>query len=231
MGEQKRIPLLDGWRGSAVLLMLFWHLGYDLAQFGLLPAGLMESAWAALVRYVISFSFVLLAGISCHLSHNNLRRGVKTLLCAALVTLATWAFGAPAWFGILHLLGCGMLLSALLGKRLEGVPETKGAFFCLALFAVWLVLSENVRVETPLLWLIGLRRADFFSSDYYPLLPWLFLFFAGAFLGKKLCREEEKWREIEAPRVLCFLGKHALAVYLVHQPVFLAILTLYTEHQ
>ena len=31
---------------------------------------------------------------------------------------------------------------------------------------------------------LGIHRADFFSADYFPLFPWIFLFFCGTYIGR-----------------------------------------------
>lgn len=227
--ERKRIALLDGWRGSAVLLMIIWHFCWDLTLFGVFPQKVMYGTFAVTVRYIIVFSFVLLSGISCCLSHNNLARGIQALACAGVITLVTWLAGDPAWFGILHLLGCCILLYAAAEKAIKKIPVNLGVGVGLALFSVCLLIHERVYVSTPGLWIFGLRTVTFSSSDYYPLIPWMFLFLAGAIAGEKILHTEGKWREIEPPRFLCRVGRYALPVYLIHQPVLLAIIALCAE--
>ena len=111
-----RIEWLDGARGAAVLLMLGWHFLWDMTAFGFLPSEVMRSVPATLLRYLGGCAFVWIAGVSCRLTRSNLRRGVVTLLCAAVVTLVTAAAKTPVWFGVLHLLGLSMLLYAAVGK-------------------------------------------------------------------------------------------------------------------
>ena len=217
--KQNRIDILDGWRTLAVLFMVVWHALYDLAAVGAIPAAWMQSTASELVRSFVSVSFILLAGISCRFTRSNLRRGVKTLLAAMLVTAATWAAGQPVWFGVLHLLGCGMLLYALVGKRWERLPDGAAIGTGLILFAVTRLVTERVRVGVPGLWILGLRTAGFSSADYYPLLPWLPLFFAGAALGGMILKSDGAWKGKKLPAWATWPGRHALIIYLVHQPI------------
>ena len=220
--KRERFP--DAWRGLAVLVMLFWHFAWDLSEFGAFPQRVMFAPPMAAVRYFIIGSFVLLSGISCRYSRSNSRRAVKTLLCALAVSAVMYFFGDPVWFGTLHLLGCCMALYACFGERFEKLPPAKTALVCMVLFTFFLVLSDRVRVTVPGLWAFGLRTRAFYSADYYPLFPWLFLFLTGAIVGGKL-RPGVLDEGRGFPTWLCWLGRKALWVYMLHQPVFLGILT------
>ena len=73
---------------------------------------------------------------------------------------------------------------------------------------------------------LGFMPKDFFSTDYFPLLPWLFLFWAGYFLHFCMgrARMEPLRRSVCAP--LGWLGRHSLGIYLLHQPVIYGVLLL-----
>ena len=221
----QRIRFLDAWRGLAVLVMLFWHLTWDLTLYGVWPRSMMFAPAMTAVRYFIIGSFVLLSGISCHLSRNNLRRGLQTLACALAVSAVTWLIGDPVIFGVLHLLGCCMLFYGLWGDRFDRLPPARTALVCVVLFTVFLVIAERVRVTVPGLWLFGLRTREFYSADYYPLFPWLFLFLVGAVIGGKL-RPGVLDLDRRFPEWLCLTGRKALWIYMLHQPVIMGILYL-----
>ena len=221
-----RIELLDAWRATAVIVMVFWHLCWDLAMFGTIPERAMFEQPMLGVRYYIICSFVLLSGISCRFSRSNARRGLQTLLCAAIITLVMYFFGDPVWFGVLHLLGCCMLLYAWLGKWFEKLPEIPAAAACLALFLVLHRICYGVRVTVPWLWMFGFRTREFYSSDYYPLFPWLFLFLTGTVLGGRIRRSAGAWKDLRVPAPLRWIGQHALWIYMLHQPVLMGALYL-----
>ena len=222
---KKRIDLLDAWRGTAVIVMAAWHFAWDLGSAAVFPLSRMFEAPATAVRYFIVGSFLLLSGISARLSRSNLRRGLRTLGCALAVTAVTYLAKDPVLFGILHLLGCCMLLYAAVEKPFERVNAPLAAGICLALFFLTFRVPD-LRVQNPWIWMFGFRTEAFYSSDYYPLLPWGFLFFFGAAAGSRA----RDLPEIQCPAWLCGIGRHALAIYLIHQPVLVVVTGLLTGY-
>ena len=77
---------------------------------------------------------------------------------------------------------------------------------------------------------LGFPPADFYSTDYFSLLPWGFLY---------LCGYELHWilkaaGVLDAPflkkeiRPLAFMGRNSLVIYLLHQPVLYLFVLLYS---
>ena len=72
---------------------------------------------------------------------------------------------------------------------------------------------------------LGFPPADCYSTDYFSLLPWCFLFLTGYFLRRvQLDRQARPERDIRLP-VFSTLGRHSLLIYLVHQPLVFGLLT------
>ena len=67
---------------------------------------------------------------------------------------------------------------------------------------------------------LGLPGAGFSSADYFPLIPWCFVFAAGTVVGR-LARDGKfpAWTYPSRVPFFSFLGRHALLIYIVHQPV------------
>ena len=204
--------------------MIVWHFLYDLASAGLVPETLLQSPVMELARYAVAGSFIAISGVCARLSKRPLRRGLIVLDAALLVSVVTYLIGAPVYWGILHLLGVCMLLYAAARRRWEALPGIYACGAALLVFALTFALP--VRVGVPFLFPLGLRTAAFASADYYPLLPWGALFFAAAAAGERLGDMPPEKKYASAPRALAWLSRRSLFIYLVHQPVLLALTAL-----
>ena len=71
---------------------------------------------------------------------------------------------------------------------------------------------------------LGFPAPAFASSDYFSLLPWLFLFWTGFYLYR-LRPEIPALPDIRLPG-LSVISRHSLLLYLLHQPVLYAALVL-----
>ena len=74
---------------------------------------------------------------------------------------------------------------------------------------------------------LGFTEMTFYSTDYFSLIPWFFLFLTGYFLHKWF--EQKEWIDILANMLSLGrwwrpLGKHSLLIYMLHQPVIYGIL-------
>ena len=206
--------------------MIVWHFLFDLASVGLVPDLLMQSGIMELARYIIAGSFIAISGVCARLSKRPLRRGLAVLGAALIVSAATYLFGAPVFWGILHLLGVCMLLYAAVRKRWERLPATAACGAALLIFALTFMLPIRVRVGVPFIFPFGLRTAAFASADYYPLLPWGALFFAAAAAAERLGDMPPERKYESAPSALVWMSRRSLFIYLVHQPVLLALTAL-----
>ena len=234
-----RFNLIDAVRGVAVINMVAYHLCYDIFEVFAVSQGWYMTTGAKIWERFICCTFILVSGISMNFSKHPYKRGLIVNLCGFLITAATLLFmpTQAIWFGILNLLGCAMLLSALLRPLFEKIHPLIGLSAALVLFAFFYGLPQrflglfNLKlIALPdamypfwALSFFGLKSADFYSSDYFPLLPWVFLFFAGIFLWKAL----ERYRATEAFRaripVLGFVGRNSLLIYMAHQPILYGI--------
>lgn len=233
---------LDLIRGVALLMMGLFHLLYDLEYLAALSLNVHTGFWLYFAR-VTATIFLLLVGISLTLSHSralrlkgpkqNLplkygKRGLTIFGWGLVITLTTWLVlkdGVILW-GILHLIGLAILLAYPL-------LQLKMINLVLGLLSLVLgILLKQVAVGFPWLLWLGLRPESFHSLDYFPLLPWFGVVLIGIFLGNSLYPQYTRKfhlrdrSHVPLIRGISFLGRHSLAIYLLHQPVLIAILNL-----
>lgn len=236
---EHRYRLLDAIRGFAAVNMIVYHLLYDLCWVYSLDRGFVTHPAASAWELCISFAFILISGASINLSHNGYRRGLIVLAGALLITVLTLFFLPEEliWFGVLNFLGCAILITYALRGVLAKLPATAGAGVSLLLFALLYGVPEGtigfftIRFAglpaalygSPYLAFLGLPSKGFHSADYFPLIPWLFLYFAGFYLWR--IAADRGWDRYLTRRVpaLDFIGRHCFVIYLVHQPVIFGV--------
>lgn len=221
-----RIAELDFLRGIAILLMIIFHTLFDLAYFYHWPINYLNGFWYYQGK-ACAILFMLVSGVSCFLSNNSARRGLKVFGTGLIITAATYVFNPVEYirFGILHLLGSGMLIAPWL-KRYSVLTLIVAGTAMIAAGNLTITLTTSVPWLIPL----GITPPGFASLDYYPLLPWLGIMLYGLAAGKLLYPTKQSlWPKAASYRWLCWLGRRSLMVYLVHQPLILA--GLYLLHQ
>jgi len=224
---KKRIHWLDLWRGIVILWMLFYHFYYDLGLFGYVSWEQVNSVLGG-TNVIISSSFMFISGIASRFSRSNIRRGLQIALCALLVSIGGFVVDVPIWFGILHFFAVATILYGLVGKYLEQMPKYLPPVLYILLYIGSGMLIDTLNpVDSPLRFPFGLMYRGFSSADYYPVFPHIFVFLTGAWCGGFIQElEDGHWLYRGLPSFLTWPGRHSLVIYMLHQPVFYAILSL-----
>ena len=228
---------LDLIKGSAILLVIFFHFIFDIAFFVQVPINLDSWLWWSIARLAAS-TFIFTSGISLAISFQKslatnspflpklLARSAKLLGIGALISLSTWLFIGEGTiiFGILHFLAIAPLVAYFfLNKPLLTFTAA----------SVLLLCTPWVQAQTasfPYLVWLGLEPADFYSLDHFPLIPWLSIYLLGVLAASfAYSHAQRQFKLPQEPtssiaRTLSFLGKHTLLVYLAHQPLLLGLL-------
>ena len=234
---KRRYSLLDALRGLTVASMVGYHFCYD----WFIICGADPQWWRlAPVRVwqqSICWTFILLAGVCFHLGRRRWRSGVIISIWGAVVTAVT-VLAEPSqaiWYGVLTLHGASILLVCALKPLLEKIPTGAGGAVSFLLFALTYPVQRGalglpgLELRLPGSWyqtgwltFLGFPGPGFASSDYFPLLPWFFLYLTGYFLGRVLLERpaEALYRKVPG---LDWVGRHSLLVYLLHQPVCLGV--------
>lgn len=241
-GKRPHYGLLDTVRGVCILSMVAYHGMYDLVDIFGLPSAWYTGLPGYIWQQSICWTFILLSGLCWQLSRRHVKRGLLLVGCGAAITLITWLVmpSQRILYGVLNLLGLSALLLIPLDKVFRKIPAWAGLVGALLLFALTknvargslgfegLVLCQLPRwlYATDLLAVVGFPSPSFWSTDYFPLLPWFFLFCAGYFLWS-LLDKSPRAKELLRPglRPLSFLGRHSLVIYLIHQPALMAVFT------
>ncbi len=228
-----RIDALDVARGSALTAMAAYHATWDLGYLRLTPENYALTPPGRIAAHLIAGSFLVLVGIGLVLAHGaGLRRRavlarVGRIGGAALaVTAATYALfpGSYVFFGVLHCIA----LASVLALPFLYVPIAVPALCAVLVIAAPHVTGGGV-LDAPELFFLGLGRTLPQTNDYVPLFPWFGLVLVGIVAGRlgvpRLARTRlNRWRPGRGPgRIAAWAGRHSLAVYLVHQPVLLAL--------
>lgn len=244
--EQKTLPkgrihLLDEIRGFAVIFMVIFHAFFTIGYFFQWEWGmdLVRFCYPA-VPYFAGL-FVFISGIASNLSHSNIDRGARLLFIAYGVSIVSFlAVGNQdaIRFGILHMLAICMMLYGLLSRILKVIPLFIGIVLNVIFFTLTYTVTEGKlgipylwEMDLPIEWYqtdflypLGFIRNGFTSGDFYPLLPWMFLFFAGCFFGRLAVQKKlPKFTYKSHVKPIAFIGRHTLLIYLAHQPVIFGL--------
>lgn len=218
-----RIQIIDAARGLCLCLMVFYHLLVDLEMLDMFPAWLLYFPFVSFLQTFFACIFVLLAGVSSRFSRSNLKRGLIVLAFALGLSVVTNLAGIGVNWGILHLLGSCMVLYGLLYRPLDRLPRAPMLVIYLVLYlglAVCLKQAYFYDMDSFFMGMLGFMNPGFTSADYFPILPWIFMFLFGTVFGGYI-REgtlPEWFYGFDIP-VLPAIGRKSIWIYLAHQPV------------
>jgi uncharacterized membrane protein len=128
-----------------------------------------------------------------------------------MIPLERFLARLPAWAG----LGGSALLFWFLRDVNRGLLGRVGLSTYLAVLPGW--PYRNLFTA-----FLGFPPAGFFSTDYFSLLPWFFLFLTGWYLFRLRPEEGREGRRVP---VVTAMGRRSLLIYMLHQPAIYALLT------
>lgn len=226
-----RVASIDALRATALIAMIAYHFCFDLRHFRIIAPDFEHDPFWLTARAIILSSFLLLAGVSLVLADARKASSVQFWRhvgmiagCAVLVSATTY-FMFPVtfiWFGVLH----AIAVSLVLARPLVRFPR---AALVIGLFviAVGVTYSNSAFNQFALGW-IGFITVKPYTDDYVPLFPWAGVLLCGIALGHALVRNRFAILSSLAipPRWLAWLGRHTLAIYMLHQPILFGALWL-----
>lgn len=235
--RRDRLWEVDVLRGVAILMMVIYHLVWDLYGLAGWHIDMYGAFWSTWQRITAGL-FIFLVGVSLHLRTQRqfhkgayrirpfINRALVVFTWGLVISLATFLFQPAEYvrFGILHFIGTAMLLA---------FPLARFSWPNLFLGGLFLFLPHLTSWRHTLSWAewVGLAQAPHPAFDYFPLIPWFGLVLLGIFAGHLIFPQGRRRLRVPspAPRYLDWLqlaGQNSLLLYLIHQPLLILVLTL-----
>jgi uncharacterized membrane protein len=238
--RRNRYPEVDAFRGVAISMMILFHLVFDLSFFSIYPVEVQSGSWKVF-GYTTAVLFVLVAGIAVALKSEKLpygagsrdwylsflTRGLFLIGIGYAITVVTYiVLNGEGFviFGILHLIGASTIIAAFFVR----LPHSS-----LLMGIIIILIGFSLPLPQGPIWFsfIGIHPADFYSVDYTPLIPWFGVFLIGVEIGSWLYpggirRFSMSDRALQKMVLPACIGRHSLIIYLLHQPVLIALLYL-----
>ncbi len=228
-----RLAYIDFARGLAIIGVVLFHLVWDLEFTGFLTGIASHRAWLLFGR-MLAGTFMLLVGMNLVLGHSNQtkwiafwrRLAVLTAAAATITILTRVAFPQSfIFYGILHSIAVSSLVGILFVRSPFWVCLIMGG----AILLLPQLVSSSIFDSRWLAW-IGFFANSPISYDFVPFFPWTGLTFLGMALVKIVTLEN-----LQACHLLIkpgnqftfwigWVGRKSLPIYLIHQPVLLAII-------
>lgn len=243
-GMGQRLWEIDLLRTFAICLMVAYHGAYNVDMLAV-PTLLdpFSGGWRA-VQVVCGSSFLFVTGVAIAVSsarsraagltprrvlRRRLRRAAEVAAAAALVSLATYLALGDEWvrFGVLHLIATAMVVGPLVLRAGHWLVPLAAAVL---VGGLW--LAERPPSDLPGAVVLGVVPPGGAGVDWYPLAPWLAPVLIGLWVGWRLYPGglRGSWgRWMPAPPVASALGwpgRHALPIYLAHQPLLVPLVAL-----
>lgn len=229
-----RFAIIDIARGVAIIAMIAYHLCWDLSYFRFIAADVgYDPQWVAIARTILSV-FLFLVGVGLVLGHGRAirwrafwKRWAFVAAGAAIITIATYiAFpDSFVYFGVLHAIALFSLLS---------LPFLRAPLWLVAAVAA-AIIAAHFAYADPLFnaktWsVLGFWTVPPPANDLVPIFPWFGVVLLGVLatrlllaspLADKLAAIQPKNR---LATTLAGAGRWSLLIYLLHQPLLLAVL-------
>jgi len=227
--NKHRIWEIDFARGIAIILMISLHIKWAIDYFGIGNTGVPPMVYGVLQRFTAG-TFIFLVGVSLVLSNlkvtekkmllkRNIIRGMNVFAYGMGITLISYIFARNAMvlFGVLHLIGLGIILATFMLKQ-NGLNLILG-------LGIVILGCYTVNIDMGWLFFLGFKYPGV-ETDFFPIMPWFGLTLIGVYVGNKYYIDgKTKFPLDKFPQVLeyiAFLGRHSLMIYFVHMIVILS---------
>ncbi len=226
---------IDVYRGTAIIMMVVFHILYDLNAHQITDFPIFTHAFWRVYRECISFLFLGLVGFCLHQEHQEgirwkkfALRTVRVSMAAACVSVGTYIYAPqkPILFGILHFIASGSLAA------LPFLNKKRASFFfgglILAMGYIGLICEGRYRI--PYLEWIGFGASSMPTLEIFPFIPFFGYILLGMGMSQTTDLKSNRYYYLDIPqnpltRFLAFCGRHPLTIYLTHQPILVSIIS------
>ena len=207
-----RFAVIDIARGMAIIAMVAYHFCWDLSFFRFIAPDVgRDPEWVVIARSILAV-FLALVGVGLVLGHGSgirwhsfWRRWAFVVLGALAITIGTWLVFPDGfvYFGVLH----AIALFSLLGLAFVRAPLWLVIVVAVAVIALPFLYADALFNAKPYSWivLVGISAARIVLASS---------------LATKLAAIRPQGR---LANTLAFAGRWSLLIYLLHQPILLAL--------
>jgi uncharacterized membrane protein len=219
----KRIFELDVIRGTAIILMVIFHFGYDLSLFGYASYNTNAEIEWRIFRAIIVSGFLLAVGMSSYLAYVNGIRWNKLGLAlgklaatSLLISLGSLYMYPQNWiyFGVIHFITVALPISLIFIHR-----PNMALFLGLGIIVAY--ISGLLNLHSLWLWSVNTMNIPKITVDMVSFVPWFGVVLIGIFIAHKNLFGLTL-KNTEGKHFVAWLGKHSLIIYLIHQPILFA---------
>ena len=260
-----RLQKIDIVRGITLISMILYHFVWDLKYIACFDIGWYSGLYGRIWQRSICISFIFLSGFCFSLGKKQIKRGLEIFICGLIITGVTLLFMPEnrIVFGILTFMGTAGLIAVVIDKIIHYLyksldPHTLNLTLLIGNILLFIAFYDvnygelNIfvkRISLPsylydgyFATFLGFPDRTFFSTDYFALLPWMFLYLIGYFTYKLLSFEKKDGNSIFVDRLsgkvteilrlknentitrsLGIIGRNTLIIYMIHQPILYGI--------
>lgn len=243
MTYSNRLQRIDEIRGFTLISMIIYHFMWDLryiADFNISwYGGTASNIW----QKSICITFIFISGFCFSFGKKRLKRSLIIFMCGALISAVTFILMPEnrVVFGVLTFLGSAGFITIIVDKLNKIIVSkiNESTFNLTMLIGMLLLFISFFNVNFGYIFFpkktllpkylydgyfmtfIGFPDPSFFSTDYFAILPWIFLYLSGYFMQKTIGNKQDvvKYLLNDRFKFISYLGRNSLIIYMVHQPV------------
>ena len=231
----KRYYFIDGLRWIAIILMVLFHIYYTWINIFWFDKIIFSKEIWYYIWKISAFLFFILAWISYYLAQEKYKENIykkyffislKLWFLALVITLITYLFFSEQLiiFWVLHFFALSFLI-------LPYFLERNILLQILIIFIIFIWKYFILKDFSFSFWFIfWFGKNNFYSADYYPLIPYFFFLVFWFYLMKFIKKKDSyKILNFNLWKIMNYLWKKSLIIYLIHVPFIYIFFTIFEK--